>query len=82
MKSTGIARKIDELGRIVLPIELRRKLNIDVKDALEIYTDDDNNIILKKVENACIFCGSGADLVEYKGKQICAACQAELGKKD
>lgn len=78
MKSTGIARKIDELGRIVLPIELRRKLNIDVKDALEIYTDDNNTIILRKVENSCIFCGSGTELTEYMGKQVCKNCCGKL----
>ena len=64
MKSTGIVRKVDELGRIVLPIELRRTYDLAVKDAIEIYTDDDK-IILKKC-------------VEYKGKTICAACMAEL----
>jgi len=81
MKSTGIARKIDELGRIVLPIELRRKLNIDVKDALEIYTDDDNSIILRKVESACIFCGASDDLTEYMGKQVCRACCEKLSEE-
>ena len=55
MKSTGIVRKVDELGRIVIPIELRRTLDIDIKDALEIYVDGDQ-IILKKYEPACIFC--------------------------
>ena len=80
MKSTGIARKIDELGRIVLPIELRRKLNIDVKDALEIYTDDSNSIILRKVENACIFCGSNEELDEFMGKQVCKSCRAKLSE--
>ena len=57
MKSTGIVRKVDELGRIVLPIELRRTMNIDVKDAMEIYVDGDQ-IVLKKYEPSCIFCGS------------------------
>ena len=57
MKSTGIVRKVDELGRIVLPIELRRTLDIDVKDALEIYVEG-SQIILKKYEPACVFCGS------------------------
>ena len=78
MKSTGIIRKVDELGRIVLPIELRRKLNIDVKDPLEIYTDESNNIILRKVEKVCIFCGAGEDLSSYMGKQICKACREKL----
>lgn len=78
MKSTGIARKIDDLGRIVLPIELRRMLNIDVKDSLEIFTDDNNSIILRKVEAACIFCGASENLVEYNGKQVCRACCTNL----
>ena len=67
MKSTGIVRKVDELGRIVLPIELRRTLNIEVKDALEIYVDDDS-IMLKQYEPACIFCGSADGVSEFKGK--------------
>ena len=68
MKSTGIVRKVDELGRIVLPIELRRTYDLAVKDAIEIYTDDDK-IILKKFQRTCIFCGSGEECVEYKGKE-------------
>ena len=58
MKSTGIVRKVDELGRIVLPIELRRTLDIAEKDAIEIYVDGES-IILKKYEPTCIFCGDG-----------------------
>lgn len=77
MKSTGIVRKVDELGRIVLPIELRRTFDLAIKDAVEIYTDSDM-IILKKFQRSCVFCNSGEDLVEYKGKTICAACMAEL----
>ena len=77
MKSTGIVRKIDELGRIVLPIELRRTYDLAVKDAVEIYTDDDK-IILKKFQRTCIFCGSSEEVVEYKGKTVCAECMAEL----
>ena len=57
MKSTGIVRKVDELGRIVLPIELRRTMGIEVKDALEIYVDGDH-IVLKKYEPSCVFCGN------------------------
>ncbi|MGH4051523.1 MAG: AbrB/MazE/SpoVT family DNA-binding domain-containing protein [Clostridium sp.] len=78
MKSTGIVRKVDELGRIVIPIELRRTLDIDIKDALEIYVDGDQ-IILKKYEPACIFCQNARDVVNYKGKNICKDCLAELG---
>ena len=77
MKSTGIVRKVDELGRIVLPIELRRTLDIAEKDSLEIYVDD-NRIILKKYEPTCIFCGSSKDVITFKGKNICPACLNEL----
>jgi transcriptional pleiotropic regulator of transition state genes len=77
MKSTGVVRKVDELGRIVIPVELRRTLNIDVKDALEIYVDGDQ-VILKKYEPACIFCGDARDVVNYKSKNICQKCLNEL----
>lgn len=77
MKSTGVVRKVDELGRIVIPVELRRTLNIDVKDALEIYVDGDQ-VILKKYEPACIFCGDARDVINYKSKNICKNCLCEL----
>ena len=77
MKSTGVVRKVDELGRIVIPVELRRTLDIDVKDALEIYVDGDQ-VILKKYEPACIFCGDARDVVNYKSKNICEKCLNEL----
>ena len=73
MKSTGVVRRVDELGRIVIPIELRRTLDIAEKDALEIYVDGEQ-IILKKYEPACIFCGDARDVVNYKGKNICKNC--------
>lgn len=79
MKSTGIVRKVDELGRVVLPIELRRTLNIDIKDSLEIYVENDS-IILKKYEPSCIFCGSSEGVKEFKGKNICNACYEEIKK--
>ena len=79
MKSTGIVRKVDDLGRIVIPIELRRTLDIEIKDALEIYVEGEQ-IILKKYEPACIFCGNARDTVNYKGKNICKKCLAELKK--
>lgn len=69
MKSIGIVRKVDELGRVVLPIELRRSLDIDEKDAVEIFVDD-NKIILRKYEPADIFTGSMEDLIDYKGKKV------------
>ena len=77
MKSTGVVRKVDELGRIVLPIELRRTLDIAEKDALEIYVDGDQ-IILKKYEPACIFCGDARDVINYRGKNICKKCLETL----
>ena len=73
MKSTGIVRRIDELGRVVLPIELRRTLDIDIKDSLEIYVDN-NSIILKKYAPACVFCGEAEDIVNFKGKNVCQKC--------
>nr|WP_330401012.1 AbrB/MazE/SpoVT family DNA-binding domain-containing protein [Sporanaerobium hydrogeniformans] len=79
VKSTGIVRKVDELGRVVLPIELRRNLDINEKDALEIFVDDDR-IILKKYEPADIFNGSMDDLVDYKGKKVAKKTIVELAK--
>lgn len=79
MKSTGIVRKVDELGRVVIPIELRRTLNIEEKDSLEIYVDGEH-IILKKYEPACIFCQNAKDVIQYKGKNICPACMEEFKK--
>jgi transcriptional pleiotropic regulator of transition state genes len=73
LKSTGIVRKVDELGRVVIPIELRRTLGIEEKDALEIYVDRDS-IILKKYEPACVFCGNAEDVQHYKGKIVCREC--------
>jgi len=73
MKSTGIVRKVDELGRIVLPIELRRTLDIAERDELEIYLDDDK-VVLKKYEPSCIFCASSQDLVSYRGRNVCMEC--------
>ena len=77
MKSTGIVRKVDELGRIVLPIELRRTLDIDVKDALEIYVEG-SQIILKKYEPACVFCGRSKDVIHFKDKNVCRNCIRDL----
>ena len=79
MKSTGIVRKIDELGRIVLPMELRRSYNLNIKDSLEIYTEGDA-IILKKYEPCCIFCGGSTNISKYKGKNICEKCKKEISK--
>lgn len=77
MKATGIVRKVDELGRIVIPIELRRTLGIDVKDPVEIFVSDDG-IMLKKYGPACIFCGSSEDVVQVNGKNVCEKCISEI----
>ena len=79
VKSTGIVRKVDELGRVVLPIELRRNLDINEKDALEIFVDDDR-IVLKKYEPADIFNGSMEDLIDYKGKKVAKQTIIELAR--
>lgn len=80
MKSTGIVRKVDELGRIVLPIEMRRTLDIAEKDALEIYVDGDN-IILRKYQPTCIFCDNAKNVINFKGKNVCPDCIAKLRAK-
>ncbi|MCX7745872.1 MAG: AbrB/MazE/SpoVT family DNA-binding domain-containing protein [Clostridia bacterium] len=80
MKSTGIVRKVDELGRVVLPIELRRTMDIEEKDALEIFVDG-ATIILKKYEPSCIFCGEAGRVSNYKGKNICENCIVDLKQK-
>jgi AbrB family transcriptional regulator, transcriptional pleiotropic regulator of transition state genes len=77
MKSTGIVRKIDELGRVVLPIELRRTLNLEVRDPVEIFIDGDS-IVLRKYDAACLFCGAPRNLLSYRGKQICRDCLRRL----
>ncbi|MEG2811733.1 MAG: AbrB/MazE/SpoVT family DNA-binding domain-containing protein [Clostridium sp.] len=77
MKATGIVRKIDELGRIVIPMELRKTLNIAIKDPMEIYVDGES-IILKKYQPACIFCGQANGVHKFKEKNICEDCLQEL----
>lgn len=79
MKSTGIVRRLDELGRIVLPIELRKNLDINIKDALEIFTNNDT-IILKKYNPSDIFTGEMEELIEYKGKKVSKNTIIELAK--
>ena len=77
MKSTGIVRKVDELGRIVLPIELRRTLDIAEKDSLEIYVEG-SAIVLKKYRPTCVFCDSSKSVSVFKGKNICGKCLNDL----
>ena len=79
MKSTGIIREVDKLGRIVLPIELRRVLDIAEKDELEIYMENDR-IILQKYEPSCVFCSSSEGLVSYKGKNVCQVCIRNMNR--
>lgn len=79
MKDTGIVRRVDELGRIVIPIEIRNQFNINEKEPLEIYLEN-SHIILKKFEPNCIFCGNTKNLVEFKNKLICSGCKNRLGK--
>ena len=73
MKSTGVVRKVDELGRIVLPIEIRKTMDIKEKDAIEIFTDADR-IILQKYQPACMFCNNADNIVYFNGKRICTSC--------
>lgn len=80
MKSTGVVRRIDELGRIVLPIEIRRSLDINVKDPVEIFIDNER-IILQKYSPSCIFCGDADNIVFFNGKRICSSCLEEIKNK-
>lgn len=77
MKSTGVVRKVDELGRLVLPIEIRKVLDIQQKDAIEIFTDEDK-IILQKYQPACIFCSNVDGIVYFNGKRVCSECVEKL----
>ena len=80
MESTGIVRKIDELGRFVIPMEMRNKLGISNNDSLEIYVEG-TSIILKKYQPDCVFCGNSKNITEYKGKNICEKCLNDLKNK-
>ena len=79
MKSTGIIRRMDELGRVVIPIEIRNQFNIAEKDPMEIYVDG-SSIILKKFEPNCIFCGNTKNLLKYKDKLVCEKCSKKIGE--
>lgn len=78
MKSTGVVRQLDTLGRIVLPIELRRTMDIGVKDMVEIFVENEQ-IILKKYHPCCIFCGDAREVAPFKGKLVCKKCIADCG---
>ena len=77
MKSTGIVRKIDNLGRIVIPKEIRNNLKIEDNASLEIFTDN-NSIVLKRSEEFCLLCGSSQNIIKYKNKPICKKCANDL----
>jgi transcriptional pleiotropic regulator of transition state genes len=79
MKATGVVRRVDELGRVVLPCELRRTMHINDRDSLEVYVDGDR-IILKKYDPACIFTGNTDDLIDYKGRKISKQAIAEMAE--
>jgi len=79
MKKTGITRAIDEVGRIVLPKELRATMDLNTKDELDISVEGDR-IILRKIQPSCIFCGNSENLVEFKENKICSNCIAEIAK--
>lgn len=79
MKATGIVRPVDALGRVVIPIELRRTLGIESEDSLEIFVDD-QYILLKKYQPACIFCGSTEDIRQIHDKNVCGRCLAEMAE--
>ena len=77
MKSTGVVRKLDKLGRIVIPIEMRKTLDINLQDPLEIFSEG-NNIILRKYAPGCVFCGEVNNTIQYKGKLVCQDCMNQL----
>lgn len=79
MKSTGIVRKVDELGRVVIPMELRKTLDIREKDSLEIFVEGDS-IILKKFTDSCIFCGESSNVIKFEEKNICKRCLKKLNE--
>lgn len=80
MKSTGVVRKVDELGRVVIPMELRRTMGIEEKDPMEIYVDEDM-IVLRKYVPGCIFCGNIEGVISYEGKNICRSCADNIAKR-
>ena len=81
MKSIGIIRKIDELGRIVIPMSIRQSLDMNVRDPLEIYVDGDR-VILQKHQSSCVFCGESKGVISFNDKYICPKCLEALRKQD
>ncbi|MCE5203203.1 MAG: AbrB/MazE/SpoVT family DNA-binding domain-containing protein [Coriobacteriales bacterium] len=80
MSDTGIVRRVDDLGRIVIPMELRRTLGINVKDPISISVEGDR-VILEKFRDACVICGSQQDVTTVKGRSVCADCVATIKKR-
>jgi len=82
MKSTGIVRKLDNLGRVVIPMEIRRTMEIEERDGLEIFVENDRIILMKyKPSYECVFCGNPEDVSEFKGKSICKDCLDAITQK-
>lgn len=77
MRATGIVRKLDVLGRIVIPKELRTTLDLNETDPIEIFVEG-NDIILRKYQPACIFCNDATDILQFGGKNICKSCIAKM----
>ena len=77
MKATGIVRKLDQLGRIVIPMELRTTFDLKDTDPIEIFVDG-NDIVLRKYQPGCIFCNDATDIIQYNGKNICKKCLKKL----
>ena len=77
MKSTGFVKKIDDLGRILIPKEIRSSMELDNKDSLEIFIESDR-IILQKYQPSCIFCKNADNVVFFEGRRICAECLSKL----
>ena len=77
MRATGIVRQIDELGRVVLPIELRRSFDLKEHDRVEISVEEDR-IVLRKFEPSCVLCGGTKELTEFRGKLLCGKCVRDI----
>ena len=80
MKNTGIMRELDQLGRVVIPKELRTTFGIKEGDPIEVLLNG-SDIVLRKVENGCAFCSSDSDLVAFEGKSVCRECLKKLKQK-
>lgn len=78
MTNTGITRPVDTLGRVVIPIEIRNQLGINVKDKMEIYLNNNNDIVLRKSQQECAFCGKHSELVDFKMQKVCCKCYEEM----